>query len=48
MAFVQLLSGKLENVEKKTFKLTNFPRNDNASALFPLLKYLDDAFESEF
>lgn len=48
MAFIELLSGELKNLVEKTLKLTNFPRNHCISTLFPQLKHLDDAYDSEF
>lgn len=48
MAFIELLSGELKNLEEKTLKLTNFPENHCISTLFPQLKHLDDAYDSEF
>ena len=48
MEFIQLPSGKLKNVDGKTLKLTNIPRNHNVSTLFPQLKHVDDACDLEF
>ena len=48
MAFIELLSGELKNLEEKTLKLTNFPENHCISTLFAQLKHLDDAYDSEF
>ena len=45
MAFIQLPSGKLKNVEKKTLKLPNFPKKNKFS---PLFLQLDDAYDFKF
>ena len=48
MAFIQIPSGKLKNVQEKTLKLTNFPRYHNVSTPFLQLEYLNDVYDLEF
>ena len=47
VSFIQLSYKKVIKKDT-TLKLTNFPRNHNALALFPFLRYLNNIKDSEF
>ena len=48
MAYSQLPSGNMKNDIKETLSLANFPRKYNVSGLFSQLKYMDNAYDSDF